>query len=83
MSDHAENESRTERDVAIAIVTTKVEAIQADISDIKSILRDLKSSYVTKEEFDPIKRGFYGLIGAVVVEAIGILGALIIWLLTR
>lgn len=81
MPDHMDTDIKLDRD--LAVVATKVEAIQADIADIKSILRDLKNSYVTKEEFDPIKRGFYGLIGAVVVEAIGLIGALIIWLLTR
>lgn len=81
MADYSETDIKLDRD--LAVVKTKVEAIQADITDIKAILKDLKNSYVTKEEFEPIKRGFYGLIGAVVVEAIGIIGAVVVWLLTR
>lgn len=81
MSEHGETDIRLERDVAV--VKTKMEAIQSDILEIKEILKSWKNEFVTVKEFEPIKRGFYGLIAAVVIEAIGVLGALIVWLLTR
>lgn len=88
MSEHGETDIRLERDVAavntkIEVVSSKMEAIQADILEIKEILRSWKSEFVTVKEFEPIKRGFYGLIAAVVIEAVGVIGALVVWLLTR
>lgn len=81
MTEHGETDIRLERDVAV--VKTKMEAIQSDILEIKEILKSWKNEFVTVKEFEPIKRGFYGLIAAVVIEAIGVIGALIVWLLTR
>lgn len=81
MVEHGETDIRLERDVAV--VKTKMEAIQSDILEIKEILKSWKNEFVTVKEFEPIKRGFYGLIAAVVIEAVGVLGALVVWLLTR
>lgn len=81
MPDFTETDIKLDRD--LAVVATKVEAIQSDIADIKVIFRDLRNSYVTKEEFDPIKRGFYGLIGAVLLEGLTVIGGVVVWLITR
>ncbi len=47
------------------------ESMESDLQEIKGLL---KNSYVTKEEFAPVKNAVYGLIGSAVL---GVLGALI------
>lgn len=47
-------------------------------NSIDKIDRKLSSGYVTKEEFDPIKRTVYGLISLVLVAVVGALLALVV-----
>jgi ABC-type phosphate transport system permease subunit len=47
-------------------------------SSVDRIDQKLSSGYVTKEEFDPVKRTVYGLITLVLVAVVGALLALVI-----
>lgn len=78
-----ESETDIRLDKDLAVLSTKVDILQVDINEIKQILKNLQSDFVTQKEFEPIKRGFYGLIAAVAIEILGIFGAVIVWLLTR
>jgi len=55
MANEKSNE-RTERELLIRID----ERQQAMFDDLKSLKHDIKSDYVTKAEFEPVRRGAYG-----------------------
>jgi len=57
------------------IVLTKLEYIQRDVAEIKV---KLEKDYVTKDEFDPIKKIVYGLISIMLVALIGSILSLVI-----
>lgn len=58
-------------------VATDIGWIKNDIRDIKSSIKEVTGTFVTKVEFDPIKRGFYLLISliaaALVAAGMGVL----------
>lgn len=47
---------------AAAVVGADIKYIQRDIAEIKDIIRNMSSEFVTKTEFDPIKRVVYGMV---------------------
>jgi len=61
---------------------TQVAVMQETMSDIRSDVIEIKvkldSKYVTKEEFDPIKKLVYGVTGLILTTVIGALLALVI-----
>lgn len=59
----------------ISVIETKLDFIQRDISDIKKRLDD---NYVTKQEFDPVKRIVYGLVTLVLTAVVVALIALVV-----
>lgn len=59
----------------IAVMVESVGTIKRDVSEIKE---KLESHYVTKEEFDPIKKVVYGMVSLILVAVIGALLALVI-----
>lgn len=56
-------------------IEVSIKYIQRDIAEIKEKLAD---KYVTKDEFDPVKRLVYGLVGLILVAVIGALLAFVI-----
>ena len=63
--------------------TPSIEVISNDITyirdDVKEIKDNLRSSYVSKDEFDPVKKIVYGLVGLILVSVMGaVLGLVII-----
>ena len=54
--------------VKLAVMAENIEQIKSDISEIKE---QLKSCYVTKIEFDPIKKIVYGMVGSVLLTVLG------------
>ena len=63
--------------------TPSIEVISNDITyirdDVKEIKDNLRSSYVSKDEFDPVKKIVYGLVGLILVAVMGaVLGLVII-----
>jgi len=67
----AEQSSETQ----IAVMVESIGTIKRDVSEIKE---KLESHYVTKEEFDPIKKVVYGMVSLILVAVIGALLALVI-----
>lgn len=59
-----------------------LETIANDITyikdDVKEIKDTLKGSYVTKDEFEPVKRIVYGLVGLILVSVVGAVMGLVI-----
>ena len=63
--------------------TPSIEVISNDITyirdDVKEIKDNLRSSYVSKDEFDPVKKIVYGLVGLILVAVmVAVLGLVII-----
>lgn len=62
--------------------STKLAVIANDISYMKSDIHDIKSNvqqgYVTKDEFDPIKKIVYGLVGLILIAVVGALLSLVV-----
>ena len=48
----------------IDIIATKVDQIQKDVSDIK---HTLEIHYITKDEFEPVKKLAYGIAGIILI----------------
>ncbi len=61
--------------VAVAVIQTTVTDIKTDVGEIK---RKLEIDYVTKQEYDPIKRVVYGMVGLMLTGMVGALLALVI-----
>ena len=61
---------------------TKLAVIQTDLTYIKEKLNavdnKVSSHYVSKEEFEPIKKIVYGLVSLILVAVVGALVALVI-----
>ena len=57
------------------IVMTKLDYIQRDLVEIKV---KLEKDYVTKDEFDPIKKVVYGLVSIMLAALIGSVLSLVI-----
>lgn len=55
-------EKRDSLDTQIAVIANNIEYIKTDIIEIKN---KLEGEYVTKAEFDPIKRIVYGVVGLI------------------
>lgn len=61
---------------------TKLAIMQTDINYIKEKLnmvdQKVTSHYISKEEFDPIKKIVYGLVSLILIAVVGALLALVI-----
>lgn len=67
------NESGLETQVAV--IGTKVDNIEEKVTNIE---KKLEGHYVTKDEFEPIKKIVYGMVGLILVAVVGALLALVI-----
>lgn len=68
----AMNEKKNEN---IGVIMNDLQYIKRDISEIK---HKLESNYVTKEEFDPIKRIVYGMVSIILVAVVTAIVALVL-----
>lgn len=61
---------------------TKLAVIQTDLTYIKEKLNavdnKVSSNYVSKEEFDPIKKIVYGMVSIILVAVVGAVVALVV-----
>lgn len=64
------------RDADFAVLCEKVDSIKSDVSEIKT---KLESNYVTKEQFEPIKKIVYGFAALVFIAVITALLKLVIF----
>ena len=67
------NMAKETNETKFAIIAKDLEFIRSDITDIKN---DIQRHFVTREEYEPVKRIVYGLVSliltAVVVALIGL-----------
>ena len=66
-------------DTKVAVIFEKLDSLKCDVADVKKDIFDikitLKEDYITREEFEPIKKIIYGIIAlfaAMIVTAIGV-----------
>lgn len=59
----------------LAVISTNVDFIKAEVSEIKRIQQ---SNFVSKDEFEPIKRLVYGVVGLIMVAVVGAVLSLVI-----
>lgn len=59
----------------VAVIETTVKNIEENVGDIK---RKLDDSYVTTQEFEPIKKLVYGLVGLILTAVVLALVGLVI-----
>lgn len=65
-----------ERPVSLEVMANDLKHISRDVTEIKSTLR---GSYVTKDEFEPVKKLVYGLAGLVLTSVgVGVLGLVVL-----
>lgn len=61
---------------------TKLAVIQNDITYIKeklnSVDEKVSNHYVTKEEFDPVKKLVYSVVGIILIAVVGALTSLVV-----
>lgn len=59
-----------------------IKVIQNDVGyirdDVKEIKYSLQQNYVTKDQFDPVRKIVYGLVGLILVAVVGALLALVV-----
>lgn len=60
--------------IQLAVIATDISYIKSDVTDIK---RQIESNYVSKTEFDPIKRLVYGLVTLILVAVVGAVVSLV------
>lgn len=66
---------KTEEIIKIAGLTKDIEFIKTEVVEIKE---KLEKNYVTEDEFDPIRKIVYGLVGLILVAVVGALVTLVI-----
>ena len=59
----------------LAVLANDVAHIKADIAEIK---QSMINSYITRVEFEPVKKVVYGLVTIVLIAVVGALVALVI-----
>ena len=60
----------------VAVLTQATMDIKSDVIEIKA---KLDSRYVSKDEFEPIKKLVYGVVGLILTTVIGALLALVVF----
>lgn len=60
-------------EVSIAKIQTDIGYIKTSITEIKDTLLDMPNRYVTKDEFEPFKKGFVAVTMAVVLAFVNAL----------
>ena len=61
-------EQQTDIKVAIAVIQSTLATIKEDVLEIK---KKLELDYVSRQEFDPIKKGYYAVIGLILTAIVG------------
>jgi hypothetical protein len=69
----AEKRRQSDRDTAVMMI--KLDYIIAEVADIK---KNIKECYVTKIEFDPVKKVVFGLVALILTGVIGAVITLVV-----
>lgn len=59
-------------------ISTSIALISKDISYIKDSVTEIKDLYVTKIEFEPVKKIAFGFVGVIVMAVLGAMIALVV-----
>lgn len=70
--------ANTDSAKAAAVVGSDINYIKQDIAEIKGVLKELSSTYVTKGEFAPVKAIAFGLVGLILVAVVGAILSLVV-----
>lgn len=66
---------KTDTDTKLAVIANDVGYIKAEVQNIQ---RQLEVQYVTRAEFEPVKKVVYGLVALVLTAVIGALVGLVV-----
>ena len=66
---------RSDEGKLLAVLDERTKAIQQSVKDIQA---QLANSYVTRQEFEPVKRIVYGMVGVILVTVVGALLVLVL-----
>lgn len=67
--------AQTKSQIDLAVIANDINYIKKDVAEIKDTLA---KNYVSREEFEPVKRIVYGLVGLILVSVMVAILALII-----
>jgi chaperonin cofactor prefoldin len=62
-------------DVKLAVIQNDMQYLKEKLDRVDT---KLSSSYITKEEFEPIKRIVYGMVGLILVAVVGAMVSLVL-----
>lgn len=69
-------------EIKLNVMGEQIKNIQGDVTEIKTSLSELTKkiddTYVTKKEFDPVKKIAFGLVGLISVGVVGALLSLVV-----
>lgn len=61
--------------IDLAVILNKVGYIEKEVTDIKT---KLEKEYVTQDQFEPVKKIVYGMVGTILLAVIGAVITLVI-----
>jgi hypothetical protein len=64
--------------IAAAVLKNDISHIKEDIGEIKEGFKRMEACYLTKAEFDPVKKVVYGMVTIILVAVIGAIVALVV-----
>jgi hypothetical protein len=67
--------SQQKNNDTIGIIVTKLEYIQGDVKEIKI---QLSGNYVTKDQFEPVRKIVYGMVSIILLAVMGAIIALVV-----
>lgn len=67
-----------ENKVKLAVMANDIEHIKLDLDEIKKLFKDLKKNYVTRAEFEPVKKLVYGLVALILIAVAGAVIGLVV-----
>jgi len=76
------NMTNNELKTTVAVMSNDMKHLLKEVDTVKGHVKDVKKqvsdSYVTKQEFEPVKKIVYGLVGLLLASVVGAIGALVI-----
>jgi hypothetical protein len=67
--------SKSNSQVTLAVIQNDISYIKQEVHDIKVMVQE---QYVTKAEFEPIKKIVYGLVSIILIAVVGAIVSLVI-----
>ena len=58
------------QETKLAVMANDIGHIKIDIVEIKRLFKDLSTNYVTKSEFEPVKKLVYGLVALILTSVV-------------